>query len=287
MKPSTILVSFFSSSASATGILLPLYYYPDHNTQAWQPVYDAVGNHSDVPWLVVINPGNGPGGTFQPGNNDSNYIKGMAELNSHLNVHTIGYVRTNNGRSPIEEVKANITAWNNWQQYPKADIWPRGIFFDEAMELHNAPSNVPYITEVVKFARDQFSVPITTICNFAAKPAAEYYAICDVVIAFESCLTKHINSTVCSHAPNYEDRATLDVVVPDKTFRNRSSILIHEFTGSTIGDTVADENLLKTMIKSLKEYDIGWGFFTGKGWEHGNTFTPATIGNVAKFMATV
>lgn len=66
-------------SASATGVLLPLYVYPssvwNDGAANWKPAFDAISSHFSVPWLVVVNPGNGPGATGQPGNGDENYIR--------------------------------------------------------------------------------------------------------------------------------------------------------------------------------------------------------------------
>ncbi|KAF7362121.1 putative cell surface spherulin 4-like protein [Mycena venus] len=151
------VVVFFTSliaHASATGILLPLYIYPSQvfndGAANWQPAVSAISAHPNVPWLVVVNPHNGPGLTGQPGDADPNYITGVSQLNALSNVRTIGYVRTNFGASPLAEVEANITTWKNWDT-SSSNIGVDGIFFDEA-----STSSFDYLSSAISFARSTF-----------------------------------------------------------------------------------------------------------------------------------
>src|SRR4051812_36924412 len=97
----TALLASTAASVSATGILLPLYLYPsaepNDGATNWKPALDAVAASAHVPWLVVVNPADGPGATGEPGNGDPNYISGVSQLNALSNVQTVGYVWTDYG----------------------------------------------------------------------------------------------------------------------------------------------------------------------------------------------
>ncbi|CAM1507728.1 Fc.00g045760.m01.CDS01 [Cosmosporella sp. VM-42] len=270
----SLVLTSLVASASATGYLLPLYVYPsavwNDGAANWKPALDAISSHSSVPWLVVVNPGNGPGATGQPGNGDQNYISGVSQLNSHTNVKTVGYVRTNYGTSSLDELKANITTWSKWSTYTAANVAVKGIFFDETIENFN------YLNEAITFARQSFSTPITTICNFGAKAAAEYYGICDVVIAFESYLN-HVDT------PQYKSQTTLDSNVP-QGYESQAAILVHHFTGSAFDGSAATTSLLSNYISVIKKDGIGWCYF-GSGDYDTITTTPATVGEVAKDLS--
>lgn len=277
MRSSSILSSVASlvASASATGVLLPLYVYPaavyNDGAANWRPVFDAVSAHSNVPWMVVVDPHNGPGLSGLPGDNDLNYISGVAQLNSYSNVKTIGYVRTNYATSPMDELKKNITQWHDWSNYSGADIAVDGIFFDESID------NFSYLNEAITFARTTFgSTPITTICNFGAAAPAEYYSICDIVVAFESCLN-------CADAPQYKSQATISANIPSG-YEPFASIIVHDFAGTAYDGTTADASLLAYYLNTLKSSNVGWAYFCSAGYDSITT-APATVGQVAQDLA--
>ncbi|EOO00305.1 putative cell surface spherulin 4-like protein [Phaeoacremonium minimum UCRPA7] len=277
MHSSSILgfVSAFVASASATGVLLPLYVYPSavYNDGAanWKPVFDAVSAHPSVPWSVVVDPHNGPGLSGLPGDNDANYISGVSQLNAYSNVKTIGYVRTNYATSSMDELKKNITQWHDWSTYTGADIAVDGIFFDESTD------NFSYLNEAITFARTTFgSNPITTICNFGATAPAEYYSICDIVIAFESCLN-------CVGAPQYQSQTTISANIPSG-YEPLAAVIVHDFTGAAYDGSIADASLLATYLNTLKSDNVGWAYFCSAGYDSITT-GPATVGQVAQDLA--
>ncbi|KAJ4328941.1 hypothetical protein N0V84_000511 [Fusarium piperis] len=100
-------------SPTATGILLPLDIYPPQEAGDgavnWIPVFDAISSNTKIPWLVVVDPLNGPGASGKPDNDDINFIDGTSKLNSYPNVKTISYVRTNYSQATLEE----LTTWSN------------------------------------------------------------------------------------------------------------------------------------------------------------------------------
>ncbi|KAJ3550309.1 hypothetical protein NM208_g32 [Fusarium decemcellulare] len=262
-------------SAAATGILLPLYKYPskDWNDGAanWKPAFDAISSNTENQWLVVVNPGNGPGATGKPGNDDVNYIAGTAKLNGYSNVKTVGYVRTDYSKSPLEELKANITTWSEWATYTDANIAVHGLFFDESS------ANFDYLNEAITFARQAFSSSITTICNFGGKAAEEYYDICDVVVAFESCLN-------CPDGPPYQDQTTLSNNIPSG-HEAQGSVILNRFTGTSADGKEANQGLINDYVKTMKQFGLGWFYFTSADYNTIDT-EPATVGaNAAALSA--
>ncbi|KAM5349733.1 hypothetical protein ACJ41O_006238 [Fusarium nematophilum] len=261
-------------STAATGILLPLYKYPSESwndgAANWKPAFDAIAADSSIPWLVVVNPFNGPGPTGKPGNEDVNYIAGTAKLNSYSNVKTIGYVRTNYGQSPLEELKANITTWSQWSTYTEADIAIHGIFFDESS------ADFDYLNEAITFTREAFSDGVTVVCNFGTKAAAEYYSICDVVVAFESCLN-------CAEAPPYESQTTLTNNVPSG-YEGQAAVILNRFTGTSIDGREANQALINEYVDTIEQHGLGWFYFTSADYDTIDA-EPATVGANAAALA--
>ncbi|RMJ13308.1 hypothetical protein CDV36_007031 [Fusarium kuroshium] len=254
-------------STAATGILLPLYVYPSQESGDgalnWSPVFDAISSNTDIPWLVVVDPLNGPGASGKPGNDDVNYIDGTSKLNSYSNVKTIGYVRTNYGQAPLDELKANITSWSNWGTYAAADVGVDGIFFDESS------ADFDYLNEAITFARNAFSNSITTICNFGCRAEAEYYSICDVVIAFESCLN-------CADGPPYESQKILSNNIPSG-YESKAAVILNMFTGTSVDGKEADRGLMNEYVETMKETGLGWSYFTSADYDTIDA-GPATVG---------
>ncbi|OBT71783.1 hypothetical protein VF21_09341 [Pseudogymnoascus sp. 05NY08] len=284
------LLSLLVASTSATGILLRLYVYPatDFNdgASAWAPVRDAITANPSVEWQVVINPHNGPGLSGLPGDDDVNYISGTAQFNALPNVRTIGYVRTLNGAAPLPEIQANITAWAAWNSYAASDISVHGIFFDETIEPSGISdcSNLEYLTSATSYARQAFgSTPIVTICNFGAKPDARYYAICNEIVVFESCLDNNAGDPVCNTAPlppQYQDQATINANIPDATVAGHAAVIVHDFVGTTYNGQPADVLTLKSYITTLKSKLVGWAYLSSSGYGT-VTATPVTVGALA------
>ena len=260
--------------ASATGVLLPLYVYPSavfgDGAANWSPALDAISSQSGLPWLVVINPDSGPGGTLQPGNNDQNYLDGTAKMNAHSNVKTIGYVRTHQATADQTVLQQNITAWKNWSTYTAADVHVNGIFFDEVVD------NFDYMSQATSFAKSTFGDSVTTICNFGAAAPASYYSICDVVIAFESCLN-------CPDGPPYEGQATISANIPSGN-EGGAAIIVHDFSGSNAEGVAADANLLQTYESTLKQQNVGWSYFCSGPYSD-ITSGPASVSQNAAALA--
>ncbi|KAI0554033.1 Spherulation-specific family 4-domain-containing protein [Xylaria curta] len=261
-----------ATSVAATGVLLPLYTYPSavYNDGAanWKPALDAIAASSAVPWLVVVNPGNGPGQTGQPGNGDVNYISGVSQLNAQPNVQTIGYVRTNYGTSPQAELQANVSNWASWASYSESNIGVDGIFFDES----NA-TDFEYLNTAITYARTAFgSKKIVTICNFGSAAPDEFFNICDVAIIFESFLNNR-------DAPAYMGEETIDANTPDG-YEAQAAVIVHDFVGIAADGRTADTALLGSYVQEAKDYGLGWLYFCSGGYDSITT-APATIGALA------
>ncbi|KAG6004246.1 hypothetical protein E4U21_001305 [Claviceps maximensis] len=270
---SLLVVAAWTVSASATGLLLPLYLYPssDYNDGAanWKPVVAAASSTPSLRFLTVINVFNGPGQTGQPGDADRNYITGVSQLNALHNMKTIGYVRTNYSMAPMQELKTNMSIWKSWSTYTAANISIHGIFFDES-----AP-NLTYMKEAASFARELFGSSATVVCNFGTTAPVAYYDICDVVVAFESCLN-------CNLGPQYKSRDTIRAFLPaGKRERARGAVIVNSFVGRAFDGSVADEALLRKYTGDAKSEGVGWAYFCSAGYDDVRS-RPAAIGEVAK-----
>lgn len=269
-------LSTLVASAAATGVLLPLYTYPSavYNDGAadWDPAFNAIEAYPSFDWLAVIDPGNGPGPTYEPGNDDINYISGVSQLNDFSNVKTIGYVRTFYSTSPLAELEHNITVWHDWSNYTESNIGVKGLFFDETSDDYD------YLSTAIAFARQTFADQgdITVICNFGATAATKYYDICDVVIAFESYLNN-------ADAPQYKSETTLEANIPTG-YESQAAIIVHDFTGTAYDGSTADASLLSTYIDTIKSYGVGWAYFCSADYSSITT-APATVGQLAEDLA--
>ncbi|KAH9897130.1 Spherulation-specific family 4-domain-containing protein [Xylariomycetidae sp. FL2044] len=268
------LLANLVASASATGAILPLYIYPsaEYNDGAanWAPAFDAIDAHSNVPWLVVVNVDSGPGGSYQPGDADINYIAGATKLNAYSNVQTVGYVHTRYAATPMDELQANITAWASWGSYADADISVQGIFFDESS------ADYAYLEEATNFARQAFGTDITTVCNFGVAAGQEYYDICDVVVAFESCLN-------CDGLPQYKSQTTLDANIPSG-YESQVAVIVNSFTGTAYDGSAADASLLQEYVDTAAADGVSWVYFCSAGYDS-ITSTPVTVGQLADALA--
>jgi hypothetical protein len=62
MRPLSFIIATalaWACAVSSMAILLPLYIWPSGDV--WDPVYDAIASHPNIPFYVIINPSSGPG----------------------------------------------------------------------------------------------------------------------------------------------------------------------------------------------------------------------------------
>jgi Spherulation-specific family 4 len=118
--------------------LVPLYIYPQiiDGQSNWLPLVEAARK---IPVVAIINPNSGPGG--KP---NSDYAQGL-KLLQQGGVKTIGYVATNYGKRPIEQVKADVDLYN-------AHFNVQGIFLDEGA---SAPQQLSYYGEIYRYIKSK------------------------------------------------------------------------------------------------------------------------------------
>jgi hypothetical protein len=115
------------------GVLIPYYLYPSlpYTNPNVQGLLDVMKSHHDVPVLVVVNPGTGPGTV-----NDVNWNTFIGMVQG-AGGKVLGYVDTAYALRPEADVKVEISQWLAVYPNPKVD----GIFFDQ-MPWDTGPGNV-------------------------------------------------------------------------------------------------------------------------------------------------
>ncbi|KAJ5669746.1 Cell surface spherulin 4-like protein [Penicillium macrosclerotiorum] len=199
-----------ASAVSATGILLPLYSWPEDNS-TWGPVYNAVYSYPDVHFQIIVNPSSGPGDTTYP---DESYIAGVAQLNSYDNVEVIGYIPTNYAERTKSEVVADIKTYAGWSSYTKKNITVSGIFFDEAPRT-NENSKISYMKSVSATAKKNKlnTVVFNPGTKLVEAAASKYFAAADLIVEFENSYSEWVQSvpkdSFSSAKTYYKDAALL------------------------------------------------------------------------------
>ncbi|OQO03201.1 hypothetical protein B0A48_11456 [Cryoendolithus antarcticus] len=117
-----------------SGVIVPLYIYP-LNAGTWEPLHKAIADHSDLQFIVVINPNSGPGKPPAP---DENYARELPKLNARPNVTTVGYVRTKYCKRTIDEVYEEVKVYAGWSEADEqSGIFVQGVFMDEVPNHHS------------------------------------------------------------------------------------------------------------------------------------------------------
>lgn len=167
----------FVAVAQATNVLLPLYVYPSW-TGNWNYFYNIIAAHPQLDFDIIINPWNGPGGESGVGFN-SDYIKGVAQLNAYHNAHLFGYVHTSYGSRSTDDVNQDTAYWAAWSSYTAEDISVTGIFFDEVPNnSNNGNQDVEYMTKITDYAYslfDKLTHEMETIYNVGQKSVHPEY----------------------------------------------------------------------------------------------------------------
>ncbi|KAH7010991.1 hypothetical protein EDB80DRAFT_749554 [Ilyonectria destructans] len=175
-----------------------------------------------------------PSSTGKPNNNDPNYITSISKLNSYSNA-----------------------------TYSQANIAIYSIFFDKY-----SSANFNYLNQAIIFVCRAFSNSITTVYNFSAKAGAEFYTICNIVVAFKSCLN-------CPDGPLYIDQATLSNNIPSG-YMTEGAIILSQFTGISADGRVANQALINEYVQTMKQNSLGWFYFASAGYDT-LTALPATV----------
>lgn len=175
----TVLV--LVSAVRSTGVIVPLYAWP--GTDAWSSVYESVAAHPSVTFYLIINPDTGPGTTEYP---EEAYITGISKLNSHSNVHVLGYTYTNHGTRAQSDVEKDIAAYAKWCSFAGKDISLAGIFFDLTPNGEDK-SKLGYFQELSSTTKG--SGLDMVIFNPGAKILADvsdWFAAADLIVEYEN-----------------------------------------------------------------------------------------------------
>jgi hypothetical protein len=213
-----------ASVVSSTGILVPLYSWPEDDS-TWSPVFNAADAHPDILFQVIVNPDSGPGDTSKISRQnrkstalncsiaypDDSYIASVALLNSYSNVQVIGYIPTEYATRDISTVKSAISTYSGWSSYKAKNITVSGIFFDEAPRTNDA-TLISYMQEVSESAKSS-SLP-TVIFNPGTKletgAAAEYFKAADLIVEFENSYSTWTSITPADEITgSYYDKAAI------------------------------------------------------------------------------
>jgi hypothetical protein len=198
-------VGVCASSAVGQVVLVPAYFYPSGNVCGgtlgyWDCLVTAAATYPAVGagGLIIANPGNGPGSSYDPlygqainatlaaGDafrsrlasmltSDSSVATRIAKLTSTPPMRVIGYVRTGYGGRATSAIVADVSRWLTLYNVS-------GFFLDEA--ITTAAGFTQFQTIVTSIRQLLISGPL--VCNFGTVPDIENYtALCDVLVTHE------------------------------------------------------------------------------------------------------
>lgn len=137
----TVFVPTVFGAGTCQDTLIPAYFYPDwwNNPETyWDRIDDDVPLPSGRERIAVINPASGVGTVPNP-----DYVQQVAAAKD-ADLLVLGYISTQWGARPIEEVKAEAAKYASW--YSITD----GVFLDEASTAP-APADLAYYQELVLY----------------------------------------------------------------------------------------------------------------------------------------
>ncbi|PSR97270.1 Spherulation-specific family 4-domain-containing protein [Coniella lustricola] len=210
MKCSTILAASLAAGSMATKLLLPLYQYP--MSGVWDPVFTAIEANPNLDFQIIVNVDTGPAGSTP----NSDFVTGVAKLNSYSNVLTLGYVHCSFGSASQDELSANSSDWAAWNAYSGANTSIGGLFFDETPNTEGTTSDVTFMTTAVEAAKSAFgSYALTTIFNpGAAIMHDEFWTLADYNVIFEDSASEYSDSVLTSNIPSGKAGQSA-ILIPD------------------------------------------------------------------------
>ncbi|KAL2832338.1 Spherulation-specific family 4 [Aspergillus pseudoustus] len=106
----------------------------------------------DLDFLVIVNPNSGPGDRDQP-SPDHNYAREVPRLNAYSNVYTVGYIRIDYCRKPLQDSFDEVARYASWsEQYETSKLGVRGIFVDETPN-HHSPERADYLDALTRYIK--------------------------------------------------------------------------------------------------------------------------------------
>lgn len=284
----THIIPLLLHSAQATNVLLPLYVYPSWQGW-WNNVYTAIAANPHLLFQVILNPDNGPGSGSSPGYN-SDWVTGVATLNSYPNVQTLGYVSTSWGARSASDVDADVATWAAWDSSVTSgsgNISVAGIFFDEVPNWTGSKgtSDVSYMTARSTNARSQFAAASSppyrfqVVYNVGTQVVhSEYFgtvsstgAGADLVVVYENYASAYNPSTVLANN-----------VPSSSALAARSAVLIHDFV-----DAELSSSTVASWLDGLRGAGVGSANILDYGYDKANSAdAPAAIGTVAGILSS-
>jgi hypothetical protein len=159
-----------AAQSAPTGMIIPLYLYPDDTSSNWDPLFAAHAANPTVPIIAIVSAGL----TASTGKADPNYQRAVARLLA-AGIRVAGYVPTTYGDRPIDEVKANIDRWLTY--YPGIDA----VFFDEQ---GYEPGQEDHYRQLAAYARSR-GIKMT-IGNPGTDIPESFVGVLDTTMIYES-----------------------------------------------------------------------------------------------------
>lgn len=163
----TAIAQTTHAASTPVGIAIPLYTYPTDGT--WTAVIQAKQAHPNVPFLAVINPNSGPGGS-----NDPNYVQGIKNLQA-VGIKVLGYVATGYGANSQSSVESQAASYHSWYGVD-------GIFFDE---MSNTVGFESYYSTLNNYVHSLISGSMT-MGNPGTSVPTSFIGTMDVLVVYES-----------------------------------------------------------------------------------------------------
>jgi hypothetical protein len=220
-------------------ILFPLYIHP-YPLSLWQPLTDAAAKYPDITFTAVVNPSNGPN-PGEDGCPDKDVVEGLASLNKHANIRTMGYVHTANSTdcgkgtdicfctASAAEVKRNITTYASWAtkgcqgwSTVNPDISIDSIFIDEAPG-EDGGKCLDYMKDLTSHAKSALTTKTggEVLFNAGAITELSYFDVADVIVILEN------------EQARYEEIPDIGVRNGNGKFARKSSAIIHTASNAT------------------------------------------------------
>jgi len=212
-------------------ILIPLYSYPnwwDSQNYNWKQLIELKNKYPHAEIIAIINPSNGH---FSKSNSD--FEHGIKDLHD-ANIKMVGYVYTSYGDRPVDEVKADIEAWQEFYQ----DLGINGIFFDEVATNKDKLEHYGQLSSIAKsrgFENIILNPGITTDQSYIDS------GIATIVVSYENPHDKLLSNPPSSY--NKPSKST-DL-----------SLLIYEMEDNSVND----------LIQFAREHKFEYIYFTEDG----------------------
>lgn len=183
------------------GIFFPLFMPPG---KIWDEMLQYRNEHPTVPWMVAINPDNGPGRAPQ-----KIYSENIEYMKQH-DIRVLGYVSTFWAGQPIEQAKHDIKAYRNFYDLD-------GIFLDE---MSNDANYVNYYRQLAAYAK---SLGLNYVVgNTGTDAAPAYVGVVDNIVISEGYGVPDLSRLAGWHVEH--DKSNFSYIAHTQTTIDRSYV---------------------------------------------------------------